>query len=193
MIKLNKKCTNCGELKPICEFNKLFKGKYGVDSICRECRKIYNRIRYQNSKEKLLLHSIQYYKNNKDKFKLKRKLNKDKFALYMKERRNDPIIRLNENISANIRHSLKRNKNGWHWEGLVGYTLEDLKKHLESQFKDGMNWENYGEWHIDHKIPISYFNIISSKSKGFKKCWNLENLQPLWSFVNLKKNNKLFQ
>jgi len=59
---------------------------------------------------------------------------------------------------------------------------------------NGMTWEKYlkGEIHIDHIIPISLFNIISIKSKGFKKCWSLENLQPLWAKDNLKKKNKLF-
>ena len=55
-----------------------------------------------------------------------------------------------------------------------------------------MTWQNYGKWHIDHVIPKSLFNINGAKSKGFKKCWALENLQPLWADENLKKNNKLF-
>ena len=91
-----------------------------------------------------------------------------------------------------INHSLKGNKNGYKWESLINYTQEDLRRHLEMQFTKDMTWENYGEWHIDHKIPISIFNINGIKSKGFQKCWELENLQPLWAEENTKKGNTLF-
>jgi len=113
---------------------------------------------------------------------------------YYKERRkNDPIFKLNINLSSAISQSLKGEKKGQHWEGLVGYTLIDLKKHLEAQFKDGMTWGNYGKngWHIDHRIPISLFNITSAKSKGFMTCWALGNLQPMWANENISKSNKI--
>ena len=55
-------------------------------------------------------------------------------------------------------------------------------------------WNDYlnGELHIDHIIPISLFNITGVKSKGFKKCWALENLRLLPKGENLRKGNKLF-
>lgn len=97
-----------------------------------------------------------------------------------------------QNISGAIYRSLKGNKNGCHWESIVGYDCQELKTHLESQFKDGMTWENYGKWHLDHIAPISIFNITSTKCKGFKKCWELSNLQPLWAKENISKSNKIF-
>ena len=62
------------------------------------------------------------------------------------------------------------------------------------QFKPGMTWDNYGKngWVLDHRIPVSLFNINGIKSKGFKKCWALENLQPLWEKENISKGDKLF-
>jgi 5-methylcytosine-specific restriction endonuclease McrA len=65
---------------------------------------------------------------------------------------------------------------------------------LELQFKGGMNWNNYGRggWVLDHKIPKSLFNIKGIKSKGFKKCWALENLQPMWEKDNRSKSDTLF-
>ncbi len=77
------------------------------------------------------------------------------------------------------------------WELLVGYTIIDLKKHLEKQFTDGMTWENYGKWHIDHVKPICKFNINSVDCEDFKTCWSLDNLQPLWAIDNLKKGGNL--
>ena len=74
---------------------------------------------------------------------------------------------------------------------LVGYTLTELMEHLESKFQPGMTWDNYGEWHIDHIIPISYFDYSSYDDETFKICWDLNNLQPLWAKDNLIKSNKL--
>jgi 5-methylcytosine-specific restriction endonuclease McrA len=42
-----------------------------------------------------------------------------------------------------------------------------------------MTWENYGEWRVDHIKPISSFNFTDINDDEFKKCWPLENLQPL--------------
>ena len=70
---------------------------------------------------------------------------------------------------------------------LLGYSSIQLKEYIERLFTEGMSWENYGEWHIDHIKPVSKFDsdtpvdIVNS----------LENLQPLWAFDNLSKGNKL--
>jgi len=146
----------------------------------------------EKNKGKIREHAEIYNRENREKIR-ERKREPDR--LYAKKRSNNPIYRLNHNLSTNIRKSLEGNKNGRHWEDLVGYTQIRLKEHLEKQFKDGMTWENYGRngWTIDHKIPISIFNITSTKCKGFKAAWKLENLQPLWAGENSKKKNKLFQ
>ena len=94
-------------------------------------------------------------------------------------------------IRKRLCESLHGIKNGRHWEDLVGYTVSELKNHLEKKFKKGMTWENYGQWHIDHKIPMSVFNYQRPEDIDFKKCWALENLQPLWRIENIKKSNKL--
>ena len=95
------------------------------------------------------------------------------------------------NMSGMMCQSLKENKAGRHWETLVPYKLEDLKQHLENLFRPKMSWNNYGEWHVDHKIPRSKFKFTNSEDKEFQKCWALENLQPLWAEENLRKYNKL--
>ncbi|GAH02002.1 unnamed protein product, partial [marine sediment metagenome] len=109
-------------------------------------------------------------------------------------RENNLIFKLNHNISSGIWKSLKGNKKGMHWESLVGYTVDDLKKHLESTMPKGYTWNDYliGKLHIDHRIPISIFNITKIKSKGFKAAWSLNNLQLLPASENLEKSNKLF-
>lgn len=169
------------------------------------------------NKDKIKIAKQDYYKANKKRIKNKKKIyyianinkiknvakiyqqeNKDKInsrkRLYCKSRRKtDPKFRLRSNISTSIGNSLKSDKGGKSWEALVGYTLSNLKKHLEKQFTDGMTWENYGKngWEIDHKIPVSVFNFTKPEHQDFKKCWALLNLQPMWAQENLAKRNKL--
>lgn len=104
----------------------------------------------------------------------------------------NPMYRLNRNVSDGIRCALKENKGGQHWEDLVGYTLNDLKEHLEKQFTQDMDWNNYGNyWHIDHIRPKSTFTFSKPEDLEFKKCWRLSNLQPLEASKNIAKNNKM--
>jgi hypothetical protein len=110
--------------------------------------------------------------------------------------KNNAQYKINRAISGLVRYSLKvhgGNKSRRKWETLVGYTTEDLVAHLEKQFTEGMSWDNYGKWHIDHIMPQSVFNFTDASHIDFKKCWALSNLRPLWEKENLIKNNKLYQ
>jgi hypothetical protein len=71
----------------------------------------------------------------------------------------------------------------------LGCTLEELKIHLESQFKEGMNWGNYGKWEIDHIFPLSKADLTNLEE--YKKVFHYTNLQPLWKAENRSKGNKL--
>lgn len=95
--------------------------------------------------------------------------------------------RIRQVMSSSMRRSIKKNKNSW--KTLVPYTLEELKRHISSLFSDGMTWENYGEWHIDHIRPVVSFNITSFECQDFKECWALQNLQPLWGKDNMSKGS----
>lgn len=100
--------------------------------------------------------------------------------------------RININFTQMIYRSLRGNKQRRKWKDLVGYDANILIKSIEKKFKFGMTWKNYGkEWHIDHKIPISAFNFENYNHIDFKKCWGLNNLQPLWKHDNLSKGAKL--
>ena len=77
-------------------------------------------------------------------------------------------------------------------EELCGYTPKKLREHMESLFREGMSWDNYGRdgWQIDHIRPVSSFNYTTTECEDFKKCWELNNLQPLWAKDNMSKGNK---
>ena len=71
----------------------------------------------------------------------------------------------------------------------LGYTVEDLKRHLESQFEPWMTWDNYGEWEIDHVRPDSWFSYDSLDSDELKRSLALSNLQPVSASDNRRKSN----
>ena len=76
-------------------------------------------------------------------------------------------------------------------EKLLGCTVSFFMKHIESQWKEGMTWDNYGYrgWHIDHIIPCSAFDL--TKEEEQKKCFHYTNQQPLWAEENMKKGAKI--
>lgn len=95
-------------------------------------------------------------------------------------------------MSSGINKSLRNGaKSARHWESLVDFTIDQLKVHLEKLFLDGMTWQNYGKWHIDHKVPIAVFNFSKPEHIDFKRCWSLKNLQPLWAHDNISKRAKI--
>jgi hypothetical protein len=156
----------------------------------------------KKNKEKLTEYHKEWSKDKKDYLKKYieeyRKQNKERIKevkrIYQKHKRHtDPLYKLISNFRTAIYIVLKENnlhKYG-HYFDVLGYTPNELIEHLEKQFIDGMNWENYGEWHIDHIRPISSFMFESSEDEEFKKCWSLENLQPMWGVENIRKGNKL--
>lgn len=148
-------------------------------------------------KEKNKLRLRKYRKT--EKYKLYRKNVYNPWAKkYQKELRKDPLYRASSNMSRCIYESitsrgLGKRKRKRHWESIVGYTLQDLKEHLEKQFLPGMSWDNYGRkgWNIDHIIPIRFFRYNDMRDVEFRYCWSLDNLQPLWEKDNLEKGDKV--
>jgi len=102
----------------------------------------------------------------------------------------DPGYDISKRISHGIRLSISSGKSGRKWESLVGYSLDQLMKHIELQFVKGMNWQNRGDWHIDHIRPLSSFRFETPDCPGFKEAWALTNLRPLWSGENMSKGAK---
>jgi hypothetical protein len=112
--------------------------------------------------------------------------------VYQKRRRDeDPIFRIIGNIRHRLNEFLK-------YEGMkknskisqyLGCDKEYLRKYIESQFKPGMTWDNYGsEWHVDHKMPLKTENV--TEEQIYERNY-YTNLQPMWGSDNIKKSNKL--
>lgn len=202
-----RQCKTCKLTKPLIE-EFWIKRKSIFRHVCRDCENASALKYYFENREKRIKQMQEwklnnksklqeYRKKNRDYFKNYKKLNSEKYKEYYKNRerkkRLNLTYRLHQRMSRSISHHLKSNnlnKNYNCWLKYVDYTVLDLKKHLESKFLEGMNWDNYGKWHIDHIKPKSLFKITNLESEDFKKCWSLDNLQPLWAFDNISKGNR---
>lgn len=205
-------CTRCEESKPATAeyFYRRNKARDGLHPWCKECAKTRQRQHYQKNtlrirarskrwreenSERVQVQRKQYYQENAPKIRAQtkqyRQENPDKVRAGMKRwLQKNPMQRLRRRVSKAIGKALHRRKNGEHWEELVGYTLDDLVRHLTDLFQPGMTWDNYGDWHIDHVRSVSSFNFKSPDDPDFKRCYALSNLQPLWACDNAAKGGR---
>lgn len=158
-------------------------------------------------------YSKEWYLKNKEKqiknHKIYREKNKEALREYEAKRARDPL-RIKKSIDANTRR-LKTDLNfklrvylrnriylalKGKWKSVsavknLGCSIEELRKHIESKFKTGMTWDNWGEWHLDHIRPLSSFKLQNEEDQ--KLAVHFTNLQPLWARDNILKGNKLWQ
>jgi hypothetical protein len=102
----------------------------------------------------------------------------------------DPSGHLRHIVSCRIKKALTSNKSK-HSIEYLGCNIEDFKEHIESQFVEGMTWENHGEWHIDHIVPIKYKEdgeVPTLEDTIERLHWR--NTQPLWASENIAKGNR---
>lgn len=139
--------------------------------------------RYRDNYETVIEKRKEYTSNN-------RKMISDRAARYCANRRKGDVeyrilCNLRSRISAALKNSGKSNRT----IKLIGCTIAELRKHLSKQFKPGMTWDNYGEWHVDHIVPCACFDLSFPNQQ--KECFNYKNLRPMWAVDNLKKGTKL--
>ena len=106
-----------------------------------------------------------------------------------KRRRARPYEKLAASVRTRMRECIKYGYKSAKTEVLLGISIKNLKIYLENQFREGMTWETYGKWHIDHIIPISSFDLSTVEEQ--KKAFHYTNLQPLWAKENLQKHTKI--
>ena len=103
----------------------------------------------------------------------------------------DPEFKLKKRVRARISQALKSDTGmqGKRTIELLGCRLEDFKIYIENKFCDGMTWDNYGKWVLDHELPCAMFNLRLRCEQ--EKCFHFTNLQPMWEKDNLKKSDKV--
>ena len=194
---VHKKCTKCGDIK-VREGN-FYKGegystRDGYNVKCVQCESAWfktpeGRASHKKSKdarkEKEKIEMAEWRRRPEV---MARKNQKE-----LDRKKADPGFNLRCRMRILMYASLRAVKGGRRWQKLAGYSVGELRVHLEKLFTEGMSWELFmqGKIHIDHKIPISKFNYSSPADDDFKKCWSLDNLQPLWAIDNMKKGSKI--
>jgi len=166
-------------LKRVKKYNKENKEKikeYQIDyyQLRKQERKKY----YQDNRKRILKQVKKYWQFHK-KEKTYYKPNKLKTNINFK---------IMCNLRNRIWYALKRNIKSKSTILLIGCSLEKLKQHLESKFKQGMSFPNYGKWHIDHIKPCASFDLCKISEQ--KKCFHYTNLQPLWAKDNFSKGDR---
>lgn len=151
----------------------------------------YNVRYYADDRDAQMARVARYHEENQARLREYRKQNRERSRENDRRRRATPKGAVDSRMSWAIYNAIKGKKAGREWEALVGYTLADLMVHLERLFLPGMTWENIGQWHIDHVIPKSAFNYSDPAHIDFRRCWAMDNLQPLWALDNLRKSAKL--
>jgi hypothetical protein len=165
-----KECCRCLEVRSVEFFGKLKCSKDGYKYHCKICEKEerdllkdYRKSYYQTNRSKIVKHNVKYRKY---------------------KRKTDISIKLKDNISCKIYNAIKRGYKKSKSEELLGCTIIFLRTYLQSKFLPTMTWKNYGsEWHIDHKIPCSSFDLTDVEQQ--KQCFHYTNLQPLWATTRI--------
>jgi len=192
--------------------NKEKKRQYYLDNKEKKCKQA--RKRYLDNKEKMSdvemesyklkkkEYSHQWYLDNKERVNSRNKQwwldNKQKrresIWRYKSTRyKSDPLFKLKATLRDRTRRAFKtkswvRNSPN---EKLLGCDWKTAMNHIESQFvgkNKWMNWDNHGEWHIDHITPLASANTIEEITPLF----NYKNLQPLSAEDNIRKGDKIY-
>ncbi len=183
------RCGKCRLLRPVGMFNKDKKTFTGLNWQCNKCRQ-----EYESRKGRKL--KSEYWLNNR-KYILVNRRKREQERL-----KTDPVFKMKSRMRILLHRVIKKCggdtkiKDGRRSEEIFGWTIEEFVIRIESLWQPGMTWNNYGmgdnTWQIDHIKPVAAFDkrdMIDFDSDGFKECWALDNLQPLWSDENLQKND----
>ena len=112
-----------------------------------------------------------------------------KAALQKNRLATDPIFAMSSRLRTRLGLAFKAGgfKKNSRTEKMLGCSFKQFAKHIESQFADGMSWDNRSEWHLDHIVPLSCATTI----EGLEKLSHYTNIRPLWAAENLRKSDNL--
>ncbi|KKN61319.1 hypothetical protein LCGC14_0523100 [marine sediment metagenome] len=194
-------CTKCGETKSLTnEFFQWRADRGSWRATCKICIKAQKQVYNKKNIEKQQKDKKRYYLANQERIKNKRKNyyndNKEKVLKCNKLWNTANSEKMSEYHSSKRGESITK---------YLPYSIDKLKKHIESQWETWMNWDNYGKykldswndndsstwkWNIDHIVPRSALVYDSMMHANFCKCWALDNLRPVSAKENLYKGSK---
>ena len=196
-------CESCDLSKPSSSFvkNKL---------LCKECNNKKRREKYKNNEDhrKKVIQQVSTFKHNKVVEKQKKKLDEigegNKKCSWCDEikpgcnfrynrlkcrtcERDDPLEKFKRIVRSRIHSALSAKT-----MNTVKYLGASSAEYLQWILHNEKNYtlENRGkEWHIDHVIPLSRFNLENDEEQLI--AFNWRNTMPLSPKENLSKNNKI--
>ena len=160
----------------------------------REKLSRYGKVRYAKNADAVKERVRKYAKENREKLSARNrkyvsrnlnKVRKYKREWYREKRASDPTFRFICGIRHITKEAFKRRgyrKSSRAFE-VLGAPHDIVMAHIESLFRDGMSWDNYGKWHIDHIVPLA----TAVTKQDVIKLSHYTNLQPLWAIENLRK------
>lgn len=183
---VNKVCSGC--------FKEKLKSKFSVDNhrddglaaYCLSCKRgpkrgcrdtaiTYSREYYRKNRQAILAHCRSPEVRGRARSRFKERYESDA------EFKAKVIMRAH---LSSLLKKVKVGKNG-STSKVLGYSHLELKARVECQFQPGMSWDNHGEWHIDHKIPVARFLERGETRPHIINA--LSNLQPMWAVENMRK------
>jgi len=213
-----KSCVRCETIFEV-NSNNFYKRKLskdGFESVCKSCKKdydkqyktlnkekIYTQCREWNklNKEKIVETTQNWIQNNQERHKEIKKNAFKKHMLnpknkhkrreydreYVKQKRQTNIeYKIKDSVGSIINYHLKERKSESTIEYL-GCSIKEYVIYLENMFLDGMDWKNYGVvWEIDHKTPLSSFNL--TQEENIYKAFNYQNTQPLFKTTKIAES-----
>jgi hypothetical protein len=196
-----KVCNKCKEEKQFEFFPKDVKGKNGLCSICKTCTYKRQKEWVSKNKDKVNLKAQRYRLKNPDKIKTEREKNKEYYKKWRKDnlknrciyekllRDNNKLYKFKCSTRSLIgKYFKKRNQiKPQKTESILGCSIEFFKIYISKQFTKGMTFDNHGEWHLDHIIPMA----TAKTQEDVIRLNHYTNFQPLWAEENLKKSTKI--
>ena len=208
-----KHCIRCKLEKPLSDFHADKSKRDGRVSSCKDCKSKYRKSYYQENADRLKAYSTAWHSENRESVLQKNKIRYEENIEAFRERRKkaywadpqsakeynrdyarerakkDPVYRLilrcrKRTWAAIVERGYKKRSKTF---SLIGCDATALVSHLEKQFSRGMTWDNYGEWHVDHIIPLSSGSTLSE----VESLCHYSNLQPLWARDNISKGARI--
>lgn len=194
-----KTCIKCNIIKDISFFGKDKNRKDYLTVYCKECFSIIKKCinkKYSKSlkgKNARMKAKKKYISRPEIRFRanqLRRLRSKQEQRQKSLRRTFDPLYKLTCSLRTRLNHFLRTNKlqKTCKFNDYIGCSKMELFEHLEKQFKEKMTWNNHGEWHIDHIIPLA---SGKTEQEIYKLC-HYSNLQPLWKDEHYRKTTMDF-
>jgi hypothetical protein len=152
-------------------------------------KSIYYHVNQKQQNERLIIWRNDNRNKIREYSRIKYSKNKKQYAILFKEKcAKEPKFKLKVAIRNLIGQCFKRKsfKKNEKTTQILGCSFDEFKSHIESQFKHGMSWDNRGEWHIDHIMPVS----MAKTEDEVIRLNHYRNLRPLWAHENLSKSDK---